>query len=727
MTDSPFPLATATSTELVVAAPVTASSLDRPKRQTLLPTLWEHVVRWKWVIVGIVAMSLVVGLFATSAAPRLYTATARLDLAREPERSGDAKDTQAQTAALNAEYYQTQHALLHSRSLATRVAVTLDLARNPGFAGSRTRVAGIGRSQSAPPAIVDKLLDATRIVPIAGSSLVDIRVETRDPELSARIANEWTARYIQSTLDKRFQSTASARRFLEGRLSELRERIGDSERELVAYSTGSGVIPLVQSDGIDGDTRTQQTLAGQNLVALDTALTNATADRIAAQSRVSSSGPLSLQASASLIGLRQQRAEIAANYAKLVTQFEPGYPAAQALQSQLNTLDQTINREEARIRDGLNNEYRQAVRREAELRAQVNALKGKIVAEQRGSVRSGVLRRDVDTNRQLYAALLQRYKEVGAQGIGVNNIAIVDSAEAPRLPSSPNLPANLLIALATGIALAAIAVAVLVQMDEPITSAEGVHRHLAHPLLGVIPSTGERDPRGELTNHLSPTSEAHIALLAGLSFTTNAGMPRTMAITSTRVGEGKSMTCYALATLLARAGRRVLLIDAHMRAPTLHRLFQQDNVEGFSNLLAGDDDWQSMVKPCGNARLSLLTSGPNPPSPAQLLKGPRLRAMVATFADHFDHVLIDCPSASAGLDAMLIAPTVQGVLYLVEAGGPRLRKIHLALARMESVGATMLGTVLTKLIARRDAPYPDQGTSGYHSADKRAAGLLGRG
>lgn len=726
-----FPVATATSTEVVVAAPTIAGAIDAPEQLTGLQQFWQTVQRWKWVIIGIVLASLMTGFVLTSMMPREFTATARLDISREPEQATTLDREQRAPAVDNAEFYKTQYSLLHARSLAARVGNALRLSKNSDFVSSFRLRQGKGIKPPSARSIVSALLGATRINPVVGSSLVDIEVTTHDPDLSAQIANEWGKQFIQASLEKRFQSTADARRFLEGRLNELRQRMDDSERELVTYSSNAGIIALSQSDGDLGTPRTQQTLVGQNLLALDAALTAATAERIAAQSRISKNGALSLAANQSLLGLRQQRAEIASNYAKVITQFEPNYPTAQALQSQLNTLDQTISREEARIREGVNAEYRQAQQRESELRAQVDSLKAKIVAEQRGTIRSNVLQRDVDTNRQLYDALLQRYKEIGIKGVGPNSITIVDPAEPAAVPSSPDLLRNLIVSLLIGIAVAIATIFALFHVGEGIDSPAAVAEHLAQPLLGVIPSTHGVDPHAEAENQRSTVAEAYIGLLTNLSFSTDHGVPRTMAITSTRAGEGKTSMACALGRLLARSGRRVLIIDGDMQAPTLHKLFGVENTQGLSNLLAGADAWEQIVKPSGLEGLTILTAGPRPPSAAALLRGPRFATIIHGFSDLFDHVLIDTPSVLGRADGLLVASVVQGVVHLVQTNGARVRGIRLALARLTTGRANVIGVVLTKADASAFDSfrygYGDGNAYEYGSSARPGRRLIGRG
>ena len=234
-----------------------------------------------------------------------------------------------------------------------------------------------------------------------------------------------------------------------------------------------------------------------DLEALNEALAKATADRFAAESRARQGGGKGASSealgNAAISTLRQRRAEVASEYAKILVQFEPGYPAARALAQQLGVLDSSIAREENRVVISRASEYREALQREQQLSARVSDLKSRLGLQQRDSIQYNIYQREADTNRQLYDALLQRYKEIGVTGVGANNIAIVDQAEVPTRPSSPNLPLNLILSIFSGLIIAAIATFALEQIDEGLRSPTDVNKLLQLPLLGSVPDVEDAD------------------------------------------------------------------------------------------------------------------------------------------------------------------------------------------------------------------------------------------
>jgi uncharacterized protein involved in exopolysaccharide biosynthesis len=233
--------------------------------------------------------------------------------------------------------------------------------------------------------------------------------------------------------------------------------------------------------------------------------------------------------------LRERREELKAEYSKESSQFADKYPPLLALSAQIAEIDASIAREEARIRDSVETAYRQAAQREEDLREKIAALKSNLVAERQDSIQYNIFQREVDTNRELYEALLQRYKEIGVAGVGSNNISLVDPAETPRDPSSPSLSINLLIALLAGLALAGGFVVVVEQIDQSLRNPTDV-KTLGLPLLGVIP----KERGGEIMEHLadrkSPIGEAYLATQTNLFFLTDHGVPDSIMFTSTRAG-----------------------------------------------------------------------------------------------------------------------------------------------------------------------------------------------
>ena len=681
-----------------------------------------HVAqRWKWVIGGIIVGALVLGIVATLLMTPKYVATSRIEISRDQKNITKVEGVESDDAGRNLEFYQTQYSLLEARSLAERVTRRLGLAANVeffetsrvsfdqdgGMLGGRVTALSGGERLEREKAAIKILMKNIAISPIRGSALIDINYTSVSPEMAARIANAWTQEFIAASMDRRFASTNDARKFLEQRLADLRLKLEESERSAVNYATEKGIVTLSRTQTPDGRTQSERTLASADLEAINEALTRATADRVAAESKLHSAAGAGATTEAltnvAISQLRQRRAEVASDYAKMLVQFEPEYPQAKALREQIRALDASITREESRVSSGRTSEYQEAVKRESDLRARVNDLRSSYDDQQRSSIQYNIYQRDADTNRQLYDALLQRYKEIGVAGVGANNIAIVDPADIPIKPSSPNLPINLAIALFLGLVAAVIATIALDQVDEGLRDPAQVNRFLNVPLLGSVPAVQE-DALLALADPKSALSEAYFSVRSNLAFSTDHGVPKTFMVTSTRSGEGKSTTSFALAAVLGRTGKSVILLDADMRLPSVHEYAGMQNDAGLSNYLSGDSNWQAMVKATQMRGLSIMSAGPTPPSAAELLSGDRLDLLIKELGAHFDHVIIDSPPILGLADAPLVARAVEGCVFVAEAEGVAVRGIKASIGRLQAVQAHIFGVVVSKLNSR-DAGY----------------------
>ena len=348
-------------------------------------------------------------------------------------------------------------------------------------------------------------------------------------------------------MDRQFNSTADALVFLEERIASQRQKVEDSEKALVLSASQTCIVNLDKTISADGKTTVNRTLASVTLEQLTMALNQATADRIAAQARLSRSGATTeVVTSATLANLRQQRAVAAAQLAKLSVQFEPEYPAVMEAAEQVRVLDQAIKAETTRISDARNNEYREALQREQNLKSQVQRLTAELDRQNRANIEYSSLQREADTNRELYNSLLQRYKEIGVAGsVGISNIAIVEPAITPTKPSSPKLLTNIAMALLLRLLLAAISAFILEQIDEGIRDPSKVESQLGLPLLGITPAIESKDPVTEIGDPKSHLFDAYFSIRSSLSFATSHGLPKSIALVSTRPAEGKSSSAVA--------------------------------------------------------------------------------------------------------------------------------------------------------------------------------------
>src|SRR5690606_13800623 len=332
-------------------------------------------------------------------------------------------------------FYNTKYSYLESTSLAERVVRDLNLTANAEFLEAfgldDEEELASASSRRAVQLVGEVLLENVTISPVRGSSLVDVSFTSPSPALSARVAEVWVDQFIQASIERQFAATNDARQFLEEQLGQLRQRLEDSERQFVTYASNSGIVVIPSNGGAEGG-NAQATLVGTNLSAMNAALMVARAERISAESALRAGDTkIDDQATASM---RARRAEIAAERARMLTRFESDYPPVVELTNQLEALDREITGSEGRSRSDLQRAYQAATDRERSLQAQVDGLRGSFVDEQRATIQYNILRREVDTNRELYNGLLQRYKEIGVAGVEASNALVIDMPQVPDEP-----------------------------------------------------------------------------------------------------------------------------------------------------------------------------------------------------------------------------------------------------------------------------------------------------
>ncbi|MDF2496171.1 polysaccharide biosynthesis tyrosine autokinase [Sphingomonas sp.] len=699
------------------AAPVLSVPATEQGRMPAIRQYMRIAVRWRYVIIGAIVGCVLLGLVTTLLMTPKYTATATIEISRESSKVTDFQGVEREASVADQEFYQTQYGLLKSRSLAERVATRLRLiddpkfyemfgytSDHPGFQLVNGRYPASGRNVRQRVA-GELLLKNFSLTPTRLSRLVDISFTSPDPALSSRVANVWAESFIQTNLERKIQATSYGRNLLQQQLAQLKERLDMSQRQLVAYASAQQIINLPAQGG-DGRGATERSIVADDLAALNGALGQATADRIQMEARYNQAGRGGASTEAlrnqAINSLRQKRAELAAEYQRMMVQFEPGYPAAKAIQSQINQLDRSIAREEGRVSGSLEADFREAQQRENALQAKVEQLKANYLDLRRRSIQYNIYQQEVDTNRSLYDGLLQRFKEIGvAGGVGVNNISIVDPADIPQDPSSPRLLLNLAVSLLAGVLLGAVLAFGLEQIDEAIADPTEVERRLGLPLLGPVPKVDDVTPKEALLDRKSALVDAYLAIQTNLAFTTSHGVPRSFAVTSTRPAEGKSTTALALAATLARGNRKVILVDGDMRSPSVHHLGGVDHDRGLSNFLTGDDDIGSLIFKMDDLGFTAMSAGPIPPNAAELLTGDRLSVLIDRLLEDYDHIVIDSPPVMGLADAPLIASKVEGVIYAVESHGIRSSMVKTALGRLISANARVLGAVLTKFETKR--------------------------
>ena len=661
---------------------------------------WRAALRHRYLIVVILVLSVAGGALYSLIQPSLYTAASRVEISQQDKNVTNVAGVDREPAYADQSFYETQYTLMRGTSLAERVARKLKLAEQPDFFAARG--VEMGESRNLPSSerrqreslAAGLLLGGIAISPIEGSSLVDVSYTSRSPAWSAAIANAWPQAFIDATMEREYASNADARKFLEGMLKDVRVKLEGSERDLLSFAADQNMVKLGGGRDAQGRSAEPRTLVETDLEALNASLNAARAERIAAQSKVGSKA--SAGSDSAIASLRAKRDELASEYAQLLFRYEPEHPQAQLMKTRIDALDSAIAREGRRSAATQQSLYQEAVSRENELQEQVQVLKGRLDQQQYNNIQYSIYQREADTNRQLYDALLQRYKEVGIAGsVGTSNIAMVEPAKVPGGPSSPNVQRNIGLALLLGVILAALAVFALEQIDERIRDPHDVALALGLPLLGSVPRVAD-DPTSELRVASSELAESYFSIRTVLAFATSHGLPKSIVLTSAQAGEGKSTSALALALAIGRTGRRVLLVDADLRSPSAHHLVGSANDKGFSNLLAGDDDYRALIKSADMGSVSVLPAGPTPPSAAELLGSDRLKHVLDMLQQDFDHLVIDAPPVLGLADAPLLARAVEGSVFIIEAERTGATLARHAVNRLRAVNSHVLGVVITK-------------------------------
>ena len=691
-----------------------------------LRELWQVIVKRRWTIAIFTLIVVVAVVTASFLITPIYRASLTLQIDREDIKIVDIQQvTPGEVTSGSQDYYQTQYELLKSRSLAQRVINQLGLADLPppppsifaqisGLTGWLPQTSNAGDADAKPLSENDRLagvitafLADLTVEPVRNSRLVKLHYDSPDASRAALILNTLVKNFINMNMERRFDASTYARNFLQERLQQVKAKLEDSERDLIGFARQEQII------NVDD----KQNIVYQDLSATNTALAEAEKKRIAAEAQyrqmlaTRGQGLSQMLDSKIIQTLKESQAKQEAQYQDNLSIYKPAYPAMVQLRSQINQINAMINQEISNIRAAITADYEAAKATEALLRSRVQQLKQDVLALQDRSIQFNILRREVDTNRQLYDGLLQRFKEVGVSaGIGTNNISVVDEARAPVFPYKPNLRLNGLLALVLGL-LGGVGLAFLFErLDDTFKRPEELEKLLGLPVLGVIPKT--RTERGDprpmaLAGHDDPRSafaEAYRSVRTALQFSTASGVPQVLTITSAIASEGKSTTVLSLAIQFAQAGKRTLLIEADLRKPSLHRSLSLDNQIGLTNYLAGGGAQPiDIAKPTHIPNLFAIPAGPLPPNPAELLSSARMVELLTLAAEKFDQVILDSPPLLGLADALIISNLCEGTLLTVEMGSTPRGYVLGAFKRLRAARVHVLGSILTKLEARAGA------------------------
>jgi capsular exopolysaccharide synthesis family protein len=576
--------------------------------------------------------------------------------------------------------------------------------------------------------------------------LIDIKYTHADPQVAAKIVNAIADTFVLSNLEKKTETNATAGDFLQKRVAELQAGIRSDEERLVNYAKSHQILSL------DGSQNTVvERLAGLNQQLLQAE--NERKDAEAAYRAALAPGAASALAekdAKSKEDVESKLATLKEKRSQLLVNNTEEWPEVKEINQQIGTLEKQLSETKTRattvVTTNLETRYRQALDRERAIRADFDRQRGETLTQNESAINYRIIQQEIETNKQLLDGLLQRSKENDVVLAGTpNNIYVADYALAPDLPVGPERMRNvimaLLLSLAGGIGLAVF----LEYMNDSVRSTEDVDRWLRLPSMGVIPTVGglgkrrlfpsralaRRNGHGSDSPELlvnaetrSALAEAYRHLRTSVLLSTPGHAPKTLLVTSSIPSEGKTTTAVNTALSLAKTGASVLVMDADMRRPRLHAIFELNNGRGLSNILSDDlseAEILSMIHRHEGTGLNVLTSGAIPPNPAELIGSEQMRNLIKILEGTFTHIIIDSPPVGSFTDGVLASTLVDGVLLVVHSGKTSRGVVRRTRQLLQDVGAKVFGVVLNNVNLREhDYYYYRSYYSQYYSHEANA-------
>ena len=755
-----------------------AETLDRPD----LGRYWRAIRHHLGFIVMLTILASVAFAIHQLRQPDEYEAKARIEVDREGATPPVDKNSVATNDSSNdSVYFNTQLQILTSSALLRRVVKTLDLEHNDAFLHPTVNLnhsawrelldlVGLGEKRNQNSASTsdvllttpvasatsrDDLREAKNLEPFVAvltnrlkvepiketrtdvkeTRLIDISFNHNDPQMAARVVNAIADAAVYMNLERKSATGAIAADFLQKRIAELQSQIRDDEAQLLAYSEKNQIISLDQSQNT-----VVERLSGLNRELLEAenernqaeAAYRAALQPNAAEALTRESGKQNLETK--LNELRQRRAQL------LVENTEE-WPEVKQIEKEIQEVEIQIKEQRsiaaADLRKNLETRFRQAAAREQSLREAFNKQRDVTLGQNQSAINYKIKQQEIDTSKSILQALLEHAKENDIAQAGLSNsIHVIDYATVPGVPVGPRRLRNIGLGFLFFLALAIACVLARELLNNTVRSLADVENDLRLPALALVPSLGRASRQRKLSLlALNGERERHPALLlndasgeiyrqvrAALLLSRGGSTLKTLLVTSSLPGEGKTTTAVNMAISLAEYGAKVLLVDGDLRRPRLHTIFQVANERGFSDLLSNgisNADVLSVIQKPETTELSLLTSGSASENPTKLLDHTKLQQLLVTLESHFNHIVIDAPPIVPFADGVILSAQVEGVLMVVQ-GGKTPREIVLrSIQLLDDVDASILGVVLNNSKVRSSDTYYQAYCEKYYEAAQK--------
>jgi polysaccharide biosynthesis transport protein len=701
-----------------------------------LRATWDILLKHQWLIlVTAFVLTLLVAVYSYKMNP-VYQATARVDIEAEEPLLQSLNDL-FRTDEVDDSFLATQISVLESDNLAWETIQQLGLTPNINPAGSSSSGTVLGISPAVKNAAVAGFKGRLKVEQPKNTRMALVSYESADPRQAATVVNTLVQNYIENNFKTKYDATRQATGWMEQRLDEMKLKVEQSEAAMVTYERQNNLANI-------GD---KQTAEEAQLESMSKDLSQAQTDRLSKESlykmvEANDSQVGFIQTNSLLPGLEAKEVDLKEQYSQAVAQYGPTYPKALETQDQLKDLQALIERERRRVVENLHNDYLAAVQREKFLAEGVAQQKADVDRVNQLLIQHNLLKREFETNQQLYDNLLQHLKDANVSaGLRATNIRVIDEATIPSFPIRPNRLRNIEFALAAGLILGIALAFTREALDNSIKNAQEIEKLTSLPTLSIIPIGGHSAlrPAGlfqagsngnggwpvELAVLKKPgaaISEAFRTLRTSVLLSTAERPPQVLLVTSSQPSEGKTATSLNLAVTLAQKGSRVLLVDSDLRRPALAKALNLQNRKGLAEILTGacEFDETLLQKPEDLESLFLLPAGPYPPNPAELLCSIKMETLIKQLRHRFDHIVLDSPPVLPITDATILSSLVDGVIMVVECEGTTRAALSRACSVIEHSGGKILGTVLNKVDTRRDGYYGYRYYHGYYSYEYKA-------
>src|ERR1700687_4795260 len=706
-----------------------------PSQEFTLREYMRVLIKRKWMVIFVIAGIFMAVAIASLRQTPIYVAVGRIAVNKADSNLITFKDS----GPVMMDYYDptdldTEVRILQSDLMALQVIRQLNLDKRPEFGGHSDQKQAnlvadpLQTDSNRTSALLGSFRGNLHVTLIPNTRIIEIHYNSTDPQLAASVVNTLAATYVEQNFKTKFESTMQASDWLSKQLVDLQMKVETSQEKLVRYQKEHEIF------GVDD----KQNIITEKLDELNKEMTAAEFDRMqkeAVYRQTQSNDPVAVAAaivsdatgggaaSALLDKLREQQASLRIQVADLSTQFGPSYPKITQLNNQLKEIDHQLQSETTKAVDHLNGRYQAALQRENMLRASFEKQKQEANKLNESAIEYSLLKRDVDSNRTLYEGLLEKLKEAGVTaGLRSNNFRIINAARVPTSPSEPNIPRNLSFALVLGV-ISAVSLAFLLEsMENTVRTPEQAQALSCLPSLGMIPLGSKSANYGvagkrlaltasqevvEMVTQVRPQSqmaESYRALRTSLLLSNLGAPPKVIMVTSARPQEGKTTTSINTAIVLAQKGVRVLLVDADLRRPSIHKTLGMGPRSGLSNVLTGSATLQQTITTSPILpNLFIMPAGTPPPNPAELLASSNMRDLIVELRGLYDHIVIDTPPTLSVTDAVVLSPRADATILVIRSSQTTKQALRRARDILTQVNAHVAGVLLNAV----DLTSPD--------------------